>query len=270
MGFGMELDRWMGLKEIWHFDNRWQLILHRLFFQNTSLHVYRLGALEFLVDHLGGDAVGVRNTIVSRMYRDAIEKMQLPKPMSLIDIGANGGGVPMLLSHLGFQMCRIVCVEMNPNTFARLEFNLRNNFDCPLLPIQAAVCGKRKEFRLRLGQGSTSDSLYQSNNGINLPNRREYAIQGILFDDVFRSLFDHNIDWVDLAKVDIEGAEYEVFSNDGHDCIRRCRYLLMEIHPAPAGVCRNDLLSRLDELKFVCIMSSPETSVFLFANRSLH
>jgi hypothetical protein len=34
----------------------------------------------------------------------------------------------------------------------------------------------------------------------------------------------------DLLKIDIEGAEHEIFSAGKHQCFRQSRYIIMEIH----------------------------------------
>ncbi len=36
---------------------------------------------------------------------------------------------------------------------------------------------------------------------------------------------------VDLCKMDIEGAEYEVLASPAHQKLRNCRYLIVELHP---------------------------------------
>jgi hypothetical protein len=58
------------------------------------LSVYRLGKLEFIIDRAGGDANGVRDVIVSGMYRDLLKHAHLSNqyPLSVIDLGSNGGG----------------------------------------------------------------------------------------------------------------------------------------------------------------------------------
>lgn len=89
----------IGLRQILFFDNFWQLLLQRLFFRKTALHVYRLGSLEFIVDHSAGDANGVREVIVSQMYRGLIPKMALEKNIALVDIGSYTGGTTTSCIH---------------------------------------------------------------------------------------------------------------------------------------------------------------------------
>lgn len=47
-----------GLKSLWKFDNRYQLLISRLLFRSNSLNIYRLDGMEILVDHATGDESG--------------------------------------------------------------------------------------------------------------------------------------------------------------------------------------------------------------------
>lgn len=108
-----------GLREVFAFANKWQLFVNLLFFRKTNLTVYRLGNLEFIVDVKGGDVNGIHDTITSRMYRDLLPKGLWDSEISVLDIGANAGGFSMLLAILGISIKRLVCVEMNQNTFSK-------------------------------------------------------------------------------------------------------------------------------------------------------
>ena len=61
-------DKLIGLRALWHFDNRWQLLISRALFPRDSLLVYRKGDVEFLVDHAAGDHNGTRLCIISDIY----------------------------------------------------------------------------------------------------------------------------------------------------------------------------------------------------------
>lgn len=173
-----------------------------------------------------------------------------------------------MLQSMGFSIGRLICVEMNPNTYTRLEFNLRRNFDCDVKCINAAVCGEKKNFLLHLGKGSTSDSLYHQNSTIDQGNARCFSINGMLFDDIFRMFFDETRDVIDLCKIDIEGAEYEVFLNHGHECVKKCRYLIMEIHNLENVNKAKVLMREIANLRFKEIAMDKERNVILFKNRA--
>jgi hypothetical protein len=149
-----------GVKEIWHFDNRWQLVLSRLFFSSEKLNVYRYKGLDILEDHSAGDANGAREVLTSSMYRQFLSLMNLSGEINVLDLGTNNGGFPLLLKSENVRIKKLACVEFNPRTFSRMRFNIERNFDCEFIGLNVAVCGENKEIEIALKAGSTGDSIY--------------------------------------------------------------------------------------------------------------
>ena len=251
-----------GFRQIWQFSNRWQLITSRIFFPHEPINIYRLRDICFLVDHSAGDANGAREIISTEMYRKFFDAMKLDRPLNLLDLGSSNGGFPLLLKASGFELKKIVCVEMNPNTFSRLRFNIESNFSCELVLLNAAVCGKSQELTLNLGSGSTGDSIFRRNG--RAANTQAYKIRGMTFNEIYGSSFGENI--VDLCKIDIEEAEYEVFNTSEHSAIKKCRNLLIEIHDG-AGRDPKQIIAKLSELGFVeLVVSKDHEAVYGFNN----
>jgi FkbM family methyltransferase len=231
-----------GLRELWQFDNRWHLIFSRLFFPHEKINIYRYKGLEILTDHSAGDANGAREVLTTPMYRQYLAQMDLNGPLNVLDIGSNNGGFPLLLRSEGLAFKKLTCVEMNPKTFSRLRFNVERNFECEAELINGAVCGQRQVLEVQLGEGSAGDSLYEKTQG-----GRTREIQGYVFDEIFTRGFGDEI--VDLCKIDIEGAEFEIFNFPGHQKIKKCRYILMEIHER-RGEFRESIRRKLSEYGF--------------------
>ncbi len=220
-----------GLRALWRFDNRWQLIFDRLFFQ-SSVSIYRLGDLEFLIDHEAGDHNGTRLCLISDIYTRFLPMMNLPAEVSVFDLGANGGGFPLMLLLHGKRLRRLACVELNPNTFRRLQYNITRNIPGGPTVINAAVCDTPRQFELWLGRGDISDSIYAERSSEGRAGRQAYLIEGHTFDELFQANFRDDV--VDICKMDIEGAEYELMASPEHANLRRCRYLIVEMHSAAA------------------------------------
>ena len=195
-----------GLRQIWQFDNRYQLLFDRIFFPSQNLVTYRYKGLEFLTDLEGGDANGAREVLATDMYRQFLPKMDLPSSISVFRCQANNGGFPLLLLSEGFQLKTVVCVELNPRTFSRMRFNVERNTDCKFYPINAAVCGENKDLNVSLGKGGVGDNIF----GENVSEGLEYSIAGKTFDAIYEETFGD--EQVDLCKIDIEGAEFETVS----------------------------------------------------------
>jgi FkbM family methyltransferase len=255
-----------GFRQVWQFSNRWQLITSRIFFPHEPINIYRLRDICFLADHSAGDANGAREIISTPMYRKFFDAMKLDQPFNLLDLGSSNGGFPLLLKASGFELKKIACVEMNPNTFSRMRFNIERNFSCELVLLNAAVCGESQELALSLGSGSTGDSIFRHDGQV-ANNTRAYNIKGMTFDEIYRSAFGDAV--VDLCKIDIEEAEYEVFKTPEHSAIKKCRNLLIEIHE---GKDRDpkQIIAKLNELGFVELAArKDEAAVYGFKNSAL-
>ena len=236
-----------GLRAVWQFDNRYQLVVNRLLFRRTGLTVYTMRGRDIIIDHHGGDEHGLRVCITTDMYRKYLDAMELGHGITVLDLGANGGGFPLMLELAGIKINKLICVEMNGNTATRLRFNLARNLACDFKIVNAAVCGERREFELLLGLGSASDSLYQPSSGAG-NGTRKHTIQGITLDDLKSEHFDDQ-QVIDLCKMDVEGAEFEILFAPTCSLLRRVRYLILEIHKRP-GCSKQELVGKLEDLGF--------------------
>jgi FkbM family methyltransferase len=252
-----------GLRQVWAFDNRWQLLLSRVLFPRESLTVYRLGNLEILVDHAGGDANGAREVLTTPMYTEHLSQLPASGALTVLDAGANNGGFALLLKHLGFVVERLVCLELNPRTCMRLRFNLDHNIAAPHEVINAALCGRSGSLTVTLGSGDVGDSIYApSAAAAGAPE----IIRALTFDELFLESFGADA-VVDLCKIDIEHAEYEVFSSPGHDLIDRCRFLIIEIHRAEREQ-PDQLLQYLSTRGFELLPRGSDPDVYALRNRT--
>jgi FkbM family methyltransferase len=253
-----------GLKAVWRFDNRWPLIFNKLVFPGESLHIYRAAGIEFLNDHSAGDANGARDVIFSPMYLRLLGKMKLNDQLNILDLGANNGGFPLMLRANGYEIHKAVCVELNPSTSSRLRFNLERNFNGKAVTVNAAVCGRDQIIEISLGAGSTSDNIYGSEGKGS--RGKLYQLPGRTFDNIYQEFFGREA--VDICKIDIEGAEFEIFRSDSASSIARCRYVVIEIHDMP-GTSPREILERMSSCGFGLIDGPSEESVYLFANLAL-
>ena len=245
-----------GLREILRFDNWPELVLKRTLFTANPLAVYRAGGMDILVDHGGGDENGVREAMVSPMYRNLIAGLSFHAPINVMDLGANVGGFSLLLQLMKIPLKKVAAIEMNPNTYSRMRFNLERNLDCSLDVSNAAVCGERTTFQLSLGRGSTSDNLYSAGGSAGKP----YEIQGVTLDDVYAASFAGET--VDLMKLDVEGAEYDILASPFRESLKQVSNLIIEIHPMP-GRSQSEVTAALAAAGFLEAARSGD-NVFLY------
>lgn len=215
------------LKALLQFDNWPMLILARTFDRSTGLVAYRKGPLQILIDHDGGDENGTRNCLISDMYRKYLTPIGAGKPVRVLDLGANGGGFPLLLLLDGFEVVQAVCIEMNPSTALRLRLNLETNLDGRAIGINAAVCGSdaAPEILIKRSRGSTGLSMYEDKSTaaadhVVVPTVTMAALCERYFPDTS----------IDICKIDIEGAEYEALGAAPDAVLNKIQNLIIEFH----------------------------------------
>ena len=232
------------------FDNRWQVIVERVFFRKTGLQVLRYNGLDILLDHRADDAGSIIRCLCQDMYRPLLADLPKDKPLNVLDVGANAGGFSLLvLSEL--QVAKLVAIELNPNTTHRARFNIESA--CPnATAINAAVTCDGRALDLMLGRGSTSDNITIGTYGHGQP----YSVPGITLADAV-SLFSEHID---LCKIDIEGAESEVLLKGETSPLENIDRLIIELHH------RKDLLAICEVLRShgLRAVQGPDCGVNLF------
>lgn len=233
-------DKLSGLRELFFFDNWPHLLATRLLWARQPLVVYRLGRLEFLVDHAGGDQNGTRACLTSGMYDQAIDGLSKTQPLNVLDLGANGGGFVLNLLAKGFTLGRTLCVEMNPHTFSRLHFNLMRNMKGGIA-LNAAAWSDNGVLDVAVGNGGTGDSVASAS------GEETVQIQTRTLDSLIEQGFGEAD--IDLCKIDIEGAEFETLLSPHAERLRQVKRLVMEVHPH-ARHSPSDLLDRLKGLGF--------------------
>lgn len=255
--------RFAALRQIWQFDNRWHLLFNRLLFRRETVALYRLGDLRVLVDHAAGDPSGAPEVLTHAMYVDHLPHLLRDHPLRVLDLGANTGGFPLLLARHGARFERLVAVELNPRTCVRLRFNLEYNLQADITVVNAGICGQRRDLDVRLGEGSVADSLYAPSFNSDGTVRR---VPGLTIDDVWARCLDDAP--VDICKIDIEQAEYEVMANGGHDRLRSCRVVVIEIHDV-SGHSPRTVVDALVSLGFDALPVGRDPSVHVFVNTRL-
>lgn len=252
-----------GLKAIWKFDNRYQLLLSRMLFRNKGLNVYQWQDMQILIDHDTGDESGTREVLTSTMYQRYLPLMKLSRPANILDIGANGGGFGLMFKINRIPLKKVVAVEFNPNTSRKLRFNLEQNLDCEVVALNAAAVGEKKILKIKTGKGSTADNIYST---MHSEMGREIEIEGVTIDELIEKYFKDEV--LDVCKMDIEGAEHEVFAFPHHSMLKKAKYLIIEIHGNEQAK-RENTLKCLHEMGFSEIgqEGKEEQDVYCFENK---
>jgi FkbM family methyltransferase len=252
--------RWEGLRALMQFDNWPFLIIQRCCFQTPM--VYRKRNVRFLVDRASGDQHGLTDCVTRDIYARYFLCLTKDRPIRVLDLGANIGGFGLALILAGFEIERIVAVEMNLRTHSRLAYNLVNNIGSKAALVHAAVCNAKRNILVADNDGWVGNSIYDRS----LSDTPNLEVPGVTLDELTRNYFPN--ERVDILKMDIEFAEYEVLFSETCKSIVQYDHLLIEIHEDEENKARK-LIQRLGELNFEIIAGKGKqgTNVYFFVNR---
>jgi FkbM family methyltransferase len=232
-------NKYVALKNRLLFDNRWQLLLARVFSQRTRFVSYRYRNVQCVADHSGGDESGLWPCLVGGMYDtflDRVRKSVGQQPINILDLGANAGGFSLAAAER-LELEKIVAVEMNPLTYSRMRLNLLTNYGPKVHAINAAVGPQSAMIKVPWTSGSTGEAVPTED-----PTGSAFAVPMMTFDEIVRSNFAG--ERIHVVKVDIEGSEWGVFASDSCQTLSQCDFLIMEVHPQ-AGRRPEELSRRL-------------------------
>lgn len=145
-------------------------------------------------------------------------------PKVIIDAGANIGLASIYFANK-YPNAKIIAIEPEQSNFELLKENIAPYPN--VIPVQAALWHKNEEINLvDPGLGKWGFMTEMKNAPENIVGDTCYTVEAMSID---RIMNDYHLDKIDILKVDIEGAEKEVFSN-ALSWIEKVDALIIELH----------------------------------------
>lgn len=165
--------------------------------------------------------------IYGKIFADREYYFETAKPPKVIvDAGANIGLASIFFAN-AFPEAMIIAIEPEESNFTLLK---KNAAAYPkIIPVQAALWNKNDQINLtHPGTNAGWDKwAFRTESGEEgSKNKVFHQIQGMTVDKIMR---DHGLDFIDVLKVDIEGAEKEVFA-DASNWIEKVGIIIIELH----------------------------------------
>jgi FkbM family methyltransferase len=162
-----------------------------------------------------GDIFILYEVLLGESYSIPDELLPPEQVYCIVECGANIG-ITSLLFASRYPNATIYSIEPHPSNFALLKRNVSN--ESRIVPINAAVVGlARPSVHLSADRPAWGNSLNTNNVGFEVP--------AITISEMCKI---HDLSRLDLLKVDIEGAEREVFANA--EFLPRVRLGVIELH----------------------------------------
>lgn len=190
-------------------------------------------------------------------YQRALNALQSQSDSPLVlDLGGNIGSFS-LLAALSHSSCQVISFEPGPPNYRLFEMNQLAN---PKL-------ADRIELRKHAVGGTTrtTEWFFDENNpggsGLFAGGEQRFSVKIVALAEVISSLPRE----VALAKIDIEGAEFEILAETSAETWQRVRSIALELHDDPEGkLSQADVLARFRDFGF---KSERESVVSYFLSR---
>lgn len=191
---------------------------------------------------IGSDILTFDEVIKQQVYGNVLSKLGQCK--TVIDLGANIGLASLYFASR-YPSCRLLAVEPNPPTYEILTANLGDLIDAGRCrTLQAAVWGSERQLVADPSHAHDHYSAFAARE-LTGNEKGEDTMRGF---PITRIIHDSGFDNVDLLKVDIEGAEVELFKGD-LDWLRRVGAIAIEFHHDSRQVSRFDEIMGMYQLR---------------------
>lgn len=162
-----------------------------------------------------------------------------PVAKKIIDGGANIGCASVYFSLL-FPDAKIIAIEPEANNFELLKKNTEpyKNIEC----IQAAIWDKDEKLSLTNPGGGAAEFMFDKDK-----KDEENSVNGITISSIIdKKKWGH----VDILKLDIEGAEKDVFSADDLSWLKKVKLLIIELHDRYKPGCTKTVFEALNKYDY--------------------
>lgn len=180
---------------------------------NITLHGVKY---PLFISNLGPDLTTLLQIFFGEEYGMPFEI----KPTTIVDCGANIGLSAVYYANR-YPEATIIAIEPDRSNFSYLQKNTApyKNVIC----LNKAIWSERKMIELvDIGTGNWSLQSRETNDSA--PG----AIEAISINDL---IHEYNLSTIGILKVDIEGAEKQLFSVDFQDWIHKTKSIAIELHP---------------------------------------
>lgn len=174
------------------------------------------------------------------IYIDLIYNTELHiYPHKIIDAGANVGLAARFFKKK-YREAQIVSLEIDASNCEMIHKNNTHNKD--VIVLQKALYFKKDYFKITDPFNATNSFTIEQG------TKDDHTISSTTVDEI---MAEQNWDGVDLLKMDIEGAELEIFQNDVSKWLPQVQVLMIETHDRMRPHCSTIVLQKLDEYGFI-------------------
>ncbi len=181
------------------------------------------------------------------------EIYQLPidlSPRAIVDCGANVGYASVYFANR-YPQARIVCVEPEPSNFKALVANTSAYPN--IIPVEAAIWDSPGRLAVDSSESAWESRVSTPGDGLLT------TVAAVTIEDILALC---PADAVDIIKIDIEGAEKEVFSSGRRSWLGQIQVLMVELHDRIKAGCTEALEQALEGQRFIRLVRKDTTILY--------
>jgi FkbM family methyltransferase len=174
-------------------------------------------------------------------------------PRLILDCGANVGFVSIHFANQ-FPDARIVSIEPMPENFAMLCENTQPYPN--IQPLNAAIWNKPGTIDLVTHD---QDNKFLGHWGVQVKENAPASAGAVRAMTIAEILESTGLPFIDILKIDIEGAELEVFDKNAHEWLSKTNMLIIELHDRFKPGCSTAVFEALRPFGFMAFTRAENT-----------
>jgi len=187
------------------------------------------------------------------IFNHNIYNLKLPiDPKNIIDAGANVGFATLFFK-LKYPDSRIALVEIESENVKMIEKNTKGLKDVKIY--HKGLFNKKAFFKVE-------DPFHASNSFVikEVTGSEPYDIESTTVDEI---MAENNFQTVDILKIDIEGAERDLFEKDYESWLPKVKIVMVETHDRMVPRCAFTVMNAMDKHNFI-LYTTAEGTMFYY------
>jgi len=222
-------------------------------YDKKTLFEIKIAGIKFplYIRSIRADMQSFNNTFIDP-YLD--KKAYLSDSKFVIDAGANIGFTAILFANW-WPNCKIISIEPDKENY---ELALKNTVQYPNITVINAGLWN-KDAKLRIEAGQEDGFVVREVNGNSQEIKDENLTTGVSIDHLLST---YNISQIDFLKMNIEGSEKEIFSENYKNWLPKTKSMLIELHDGKNAGCSKAVFKAVNEYDFAVAETAPYGVLF--------
>jgi FkbM family methyltransferase len=186
------------------------------------------------------------------IFNQNIYNIKLPiVPKLIIDAGSNTGFAALFFK-IKYPEAKIISLEIETENVKMIKKNLKGYKDIEI--IQKGLFNKKSFFKIEDPYNATNSFVIKEV----IPGEN-YDIESITIDEILNST---KAETIDILKIDIEGAEKDLFEKDYENWLPKVKIIMVETHDRMIPKCSYSVMKAVNDYNFILYTTTEGTLIY--------